>query len=193
MTKKRILMIVGDYTEDYEIMVPFQALQMVGHIVHVVCPNKEDGEQIITAIHDFEDDDTYAEKRGHNFTLNETFENIDVSDYDGLILPGGRGPEYLRVQEEVIEMVQYFNDENLPIAAICHGPQILISADILEGKKCTAFPSLETDIQNAGGEWVDIDMDDAIVDGNLVTTQAWTGHPELLAKFLKLLGTKIEP
>ena len=186
-------MIVGDYAEDYEVMVPFQALQMVGHVVHVVCPNREDGEQIITAIHDFGDEDTYSEKRGHNFTLNETFDDIDVDDYDALILPGGRAPEYLRLDNEVIEIVQNFNDENKPIAAICHGSQILISANIIEGKKCTGYPSLEDDIENAGGEWVDIDMDDALVDGNLITAQAWTGHPEWLAKFLEVLGTKIEP
>jgi len=193
MVKKRILMIVGDYAEDYEVMVPFQALQMVGHVVHVVCPNREDGEQIITAIHDFGDEDTYSEKRGHNFTLNETFDDIDVDDYDALILPGGRAPEYLRLDNEVIEIVQNFNDGNKPIAAICHGSQILISANIIEGKKCTGYPSLEDDIENAGGEWVDIDMDDALVDGNLITAQAWTGHPEWLAKFLEVLGTKIEP
>lgn len=192
MSKKRILIIVGDYTEDYEVMVPLQALQMVGHVVHVVCPNREEGEQIVTAIHDFEDDDTYTEKRGHNFTLNETFEDIDVTDYDALILPGGRAPEYLRLQEEVIEIVRHFSDENKPIAAICHGLQILISADVIEGKKCTGYPSLADDIENAGGEWVDIDIDDALVDDNLVTAQAWTAHPEWLAKFLEILGTKIE-
>ena len=193
MVKKRILMIVGDYSEEYEVMVPFQALQMVGHVVHVVCPDKEEGEQIVTAIHDFEDEDTYSEKRGHNFTLNETFDDICVEEYDALILPGGRAPEYLRLNEEVIAMVQHFNDENKPIAAICHGQQILISAEVLDGKECTAFAALEHDIANAGGTWVDIDIDDALVDGNLVTAQAWTAHPEWLAKFLDLLGTKIEP
>ena len=192
MTKKRILMITGDYAEDYEIMVPFQALQMIGHVVHVVSPDREEREQIITAIHDFENDDTYTEKRGHNFTLNETFDNIDVTDYDALILPGGRAPEYLRLKDEVIDMVRHFSDENKPIAAMCHGLQILISADVIGGKKCTGFPSLEDDIGNAGGKWIDIDRDDAIVDENLVTAQAWSGQPEWLAKFLEVLGTKIE-
>jgi len=193
MVKKRILMIVGDYSEEYEVMVPFQALQMVGHVVHVICPDKEEGEEIVTAIHDFENEDTYSEKRGHNFTLNETFDDICVEEYDALILPGGRAPEYLRLNEEVIAMVQHFNDENKPIAAICHGPQILISAGVLDGKECTGFSSLEHDITNAGATWVDIDIDDALVDDNLVTAQAWTAHPEWLAKFLELLGTKIEP
>lgn len=192
MERKKILMIVGDYTEDYEVMVPFQMLQMVGHIVHVVCPGRDEGEQIVTAIHDFENEDTYSEKRGHNFTLNETFDDIDVTDYDALFLPGGRAPEYLRLEEEILEMVQHFAEEIKPIAAVCHGPQILISADVIDGKTLTGYPSLEDDIVNAGGEYADIDLDDAILDGNLVTAQAWTGHPALLRKFLELLGTKIE-
>jgi protease I len=193
MTKSRILMIVGDYVEDYEVIVPLQALQMVGHVVHAVCPGREEEDSVVTAIHDFGDEDTYTEKKGHNFELNETFDDVDVSDYDALILPGGRAPEYLRMEDEVLDMVRYFNDEHKPIVAVGHGIQILISADVLEGKRCTGHPSLQTDISNSGGEWVDIDMDDALVDGNLVTAQVWSAHPEMLAKFLDILGTKIEP
>jgi protease I len=193
MVKSRILMIVGDYVEDYEVMVPFQALQMVGHIVHVVCPGKEEDETVTTAIHDFGNEDTYGEKIGHDFVLNETFDDIDVNDYDALILPGGRAPEYLRLDEDVLNMVKHFNDENKPIAAISHGVQILISADVLEGKACTGYPSLQTDISNAGGEWTDIDADDALVDDNLVTAQVWEALTEWLAKFLEILGTKVEP
>jgi protease I len=193
LTKSRILIIVGDFVEDYEVIVPFHALQMVGHIVHVVCPGREEEETVATSIHDFGNEDTYSEKRGHYFSLNETFDDIDVDDYDGLIIPGGRSPEYLRMEEEVLEMVQYFNDKNKPIAAIGHGIQILISADVIEGKSCTGHPSLQKDIINAGGEWAEIDMEDAVVDGNLVTAQIWKAFPELLAKFLEILGTKIEP
>ena len=193
MTKSRILMIVGDYTEDYEVMVPLQALQMVGHVIHAVCPGKDEDDTIITAVHDFGNEDTYTEKKGHNFELDETFDDIDVNDYDALILPGGRAPEYLRMDDEVLDMVRHFNDENKPIVAVGHGIQILISADVLEGKRCTGHPSLQTDINNSGGEWVDIDTDDALVDGTLVTAQVWSAHPEMLAKFLEILGTKIEP
>jgi protease I len=193
MAKSRILMIVGDYVEDYEAMVAFQALQMVGHVVHAVCPNKEIEETVTTAIHDYGNEDTYTEKTGHDFTLNETFDDVDVTDYDALILPGGRSPEYLRGDEEVLDMVRYFSDKNKPIAAISHGVQILISADVLEGKRCTGHPSLEKDISNAGAEWVDIDIDDALVDGNLVTAQTWVANTEWLANFLEVLETKIEP
>lgn len=193
MAKSVILMIVGDYSEDYEVMVPFQALQMAGHIVHVVSPNMETGDTITTAIHDFGDKETYTEKIGHGFDLNETFDDIDAEDYDALILPGGRAPEYLRLDEEVLDIVQHFSDKNKPIAAICHGVQILISADVIEGKRCTGYPSLQTDVTNAGGEWVDVDIEDALVDGNLVTAQTWIAQTEFLAKFLEVLGTKIEP
>ncbi len=193
MVSKKILMIVGDYVEDYEVMVPFQALQMVGHTVHVVCPEKEEEEQVITVIHDFENENTYSEKRGHNFTLNETFDDIDTEDYDALILPGGRAPEYLRLDSDVMEVVREFNDNDRPIASICHGVQILISADVVNGKRCTGYPSLEDDIENAGGEWVDADLDEAIIGGNLITAQAWTAHPAWLSKLLDMLGSTMEP
>ena len=184
-------MIVGDYVEDYEAMVPFQALQMVGHTVHTVCPDKKAGEYVRTAIHDFEGDQTYSEKPGHNFTLNATFNEVQASDYDALVIPGGRAPEYLRLDEQVLEMVRHFSHENKPIAAICHGAQLLAAAGVLEGKTCTAYPAVAPEIKRAGGNWVDIQIDKAYVDGNLVTAPAWPAHPEWLARFLVLLETKI--
>lgn len=193
MAAKKILMIVGDFVEDYEVMVPFQALQMVGHTVHAVCPGKKAGEKVRTAIHDFEGDQTYSEKPGHNFTLNATFEEVKAEAYDALVIPGGRAPEYIRLNENVIKTVQHFSKANKPIAAICHGAQVLAAAGVIEGKACTAYPAVGPDVRNAGGKWMDIAVDKAHVDGNLVTAPAWPAHPEWLAKFLKVLGTKIEP
>ncbi len=192
MSAKKILMIVGDYVEDYQVMVPFQALRMVGHDVDAVCPDRLTGDSVRTAIHDFEGDQTYSEKPGHNFSLNATFDNIRVTDYDALVIPGGRAPEYLRLNEKVIAYVRHFAQNHKPIAAICHGAQILAAADILEGKSCTAYPTVGPEIKHAGAEWVDTPIDEAHVDGNLVTAPAWPAHPEWLAKFLKLLGTNIE-
>lgn len=192
MAAKKILMIVGDYVEDYEVMVPFQALLMVGHKVDAVCPNKMSGEKIRTAIHDFEGDQTYSEKPGHNFTLNASFSDIKAEDYDGLVIPGGRAPEYLRMNEDVINMVKHFLVTNKPIAAICHGLQLLTAANGLSGKVCTGYPAVATEVKLAGGKWTDIAMDKAYVDNLLVTAPAWPAHPEWLAKFLVLLGTKIE-
>ncbi len=189
---KKILMLAGDYVEDYEVMVPFQALQMVGHVVHVVCPEKEEDETIVTAIHDFEEEQTYSEKKGHNFTLNANFDDIYPEDYDALIIPGGRAPEYIRLYEEVIDIVQHFDEKKKPIAAICHGPLVLIAAGVLNNRECAGYKSLEPDIENAGGTWIDLDLDEAHVEGNLVTAPAWPAHPDWLAKFLELLGTKIE-
>jgi len=192
MSKKSILIIVGDYVEDYEVMVPFQALLMVGHSVHAVCPGKKSGEFVRTAIHDFEGDQTYSEKRGHNFALNATFEQMRPEEYDALVLPGGRAPEYIRLNPRVLEIVRHFSKANKPIAAICHAAQILAAAGVLEGKKCSAYPAVGPDVTQAGGTYVNLAMTEAIADGNLVTAPAWPAHPAWLAKFLTVLGTKIE-
>lgn len=193
MAKKNILMLVGDYVEDYEVMVPFQALQMVGHTVHAVCPKKKSGDVVRTAIHDFEGDQTYSEKRGHNFAVNATFDEIHEAKYDALVIPGGRAPEYLRLNERVLEIVRHFAKEKKPIAAICHAPQILAAAGVLQGKKCSAYPAVGPEVKAAGGTYAEIGIADAVTDENLVTGPAWPAHPAWLAQFLKVLGTKIEP
>src|SRR5262245_9973769 len=154
MSAKKILMLVGDYVEDYEAMVPFQALLMVGHAVHAVCPEKKAGDKVRTAVHDFEGDQTYAEKPGHNFTLNATFAEVRPSDYDALVLPGGRAPEYLRLNEQVLTVVRHFAEANKPVAAICHGVQILTAAGVVRGKGCTAYPALAPEVKGAGAQWV---------------------------------------
>lgn len=192
MPKKSILMLVGDYVEDYEVMVPFQALLMVGHTVHAVCPGKKSGESVRTAIHDFEGDQTYSEKRGHNFSLNATFDQIKAEEYDALVLPGGRAPEYIRLNPRVLEIVRYFDKAKKPIAAICHAAQILAAAGVLKGRKCSAYPAIGPDVTGAGGTFAEIGISEAIADGNLVTAPAWPAHPAWLAKFLVVLGTKIE-
>lgn len=192
MEGKRILMLVGDFVEDYEVMVPFQALQMVGHRVDAVCPDRKAGDHCRTAIHDFEGDQTYSEKPGHNFTLNATFSEVDPADYDALVVPGGRAPEYLRLDERVLEMVRHFGREDKPIAAICHGLQLLAAADVLRGRSCTAYPACGPEVRGAGGDFVSLEADRAHVHGNLVTAPAWPAHPEWLARFLEVLGTRIE-
>lgn len=193
MAAKKIMMLVGDYVEDYEVMVPFQALLMVGHTVHAVCPNKKAGEKVRTAVHDFEGAQTYSEKPGHNFTLNAGFADVRAADYDALVIPGGRAPEYLRLNESVINVVRHFAEANKPIAAICHGVQLLVAAGVLKGRACTAYPAVGPEVKAAGGKWVDVAVDRAHVDGRLVTAPAWPAHPQWLAKFLDVLGTKIEP
>jgi protease I len=191
MTGRKILMLVGDFGEDYETMVPFQALTMVGHTVHAVCPGKKTGETIRTAIHDFEGDQTYSEKRGHNFQLNATFDEIKPQDYDALVIPGGRAPEYLRLTPRLLEVTRHFADSGKPIAAICHGLQILSAAGVLKGRTCTAYPAVGPEVTAAGGQYKAIPVDQAIVDGNLVSAPAWPAHPQWLAKFLEVLGTRI--
>lgn len=193
MAGKKILQLVGDFVEDYEVMVPFQALQMVGHTVHAVCPDKRAGEAVRTAIHDFEGDQTYSEKRGHNFTLNAEFSDVNVADYDALVISGGRAPEYLRLNGRVLEIVRQFVEADKPVAAICHGAQVLTAAGVVSGKKVSAYPAVGPEVESAGAEYADIAIDDAYVDGKLVTAPAWPAHPAWLSKFLDVLGTKIEP
>ncbi len=192
MARKKILMLVGDYVEDYEVMVPFQSLLMVGHEVHAVCPGKKSGEVVRTAIHDFEGDQTYSEKRGHNFALNATFDDVQSENYDALVIPGGRAPEYLRLDRKVLEIVRHFAASQKPIAAICHGAQVLAAAGVLAGKTCSCYPAVGPDVTQAGGTFADVAVTEAVVDGNLVSGPAWPAHPAWLRKFLVLLGTRIE-
>lgn len=191
MTAKKILMLVGDYVEDYEAMVPFQALSMVGHTVHAVCPEKIAGQTVRTAIHDFEGEQTYSEKPGHNFALNHDFVQVRAESYDALLIPGGRAPEYLRLDERVLALVKTFDQAGKPIAAVCHGAQLLAAAGVLEGRECSAYPACAPEVRLAGGKFIDIAVDQAHVDGNLVTAPAWPAHPAWLAAFLKVLGTRI--
>src|SRR2546421_8101978 len=188
---KQILMLVGDYAEDYEVMVPFQALLAVGHSVHAVCPGKKAGEKIRTAIHDFEGDQTYSEKRGHDFTINAAFSEVEPADYQALVIAGGRAPEYLRLDRKVIDLVRHFHQTGKPIAAICHGAQILTAADVVRGRRISAYPAVAPEVRAAGGEYIELPMDGAIADGTLVTAPAWPAHPAWLARFLTLLGTRI--
>ncbi|MCE9789730.1 DJ-1/PfpI family protein [Shewanella chilikensis] len=182
-----VLILAGDYVEDYEIMVPFQALQMVGHKVIAVCPDKEAGDTVRTAIHDFEGDQTYSEKPGHNFVLNGDFEQISADDFDALLIPGGRAPEYLRLYDEVLELVRAFANADKPIAAVCHGAQLLTAAGVVQGKKVSAYPACAPEVRQAGGEYADIEVTEAITDGKLVTAPAWPAHPQWLAQFHALL------
>jgi len=192
MAAKKILMLVGDYAEDYETMVPFQALGMVGHLVHAVCPDKQAGQTVRTAIHDFEGDQTYSEKPGHNFTLNADFAEVEAADYDALLIPGGRAPEYLRLNAKVLRLVKDFSDADKPIAAVCHGAQLLAAAGVLRGRTCSAYPACAPEVRLAGGEYVELPVDGVHVDGNLVTAPAWPAHPAWLARFLEVLGTRVE-
>lgn len=191
MAAKKILFLTGDFAEDYETMVPFQALLMLGHTVHAVCPGKKSGDTIKTAIHDFEGDQTYTEKPGHLFALNASFDEVSPADYDALMIAGGRAPEYLRLNDKVIACVRHFVEAGKPVAAVCHGAQLLAAADVIRGKRISAYPACAPEVKLAGGEYADIAVTDAVTDGQFVTAPAWPAHPAWLAQFVKLLGTEI--
>ena len=192
MASKKILVLAGDYVEDYELMVPFQMLEMAGHTVHAVCPGKKAGDVVRTAIHDFEGDQTYSEKRGHNFVLNADFEHVDGAAYDALVIPGGRAPEYIRLYAKVLSLVRHFASANKPIASICHGAQVLAAAGVVTGRKVNCYPAVAPEVTLAGGTYVELKMNEALTDGNLVTAPAWPAHAAWMRQFLELLGTKIE-
>jgi protease I len=192
MAAKKILFLTGDFAEDYETMVPFQALQAVGHTVDAVCPGKQRGDFVKTAIHDFEGDQTYTEKPGHRFTLNATFDEADPARYDALAIAGGRAPEYLRLDDRVLALVRHFAQANKPIAAVCHGAQVLAAAGVIEGRRISAYPACAPEVRLAGATFADIAVDDAITDANFVTAPAWPAHPAWIRQFLTLLGTRIE-
>lgn len=189
---QKILMLVGDFVEDYEVMVPFQALQAVGFTVHAVCPDKKKGDTVRTAVHDFEGDQTYTEKPGHNFGLNATFDDVKAEDYDALVISGGRAPEYIRLNDRVLDIVRHFHGAEKPIAAVCHGVQVLAAADVVRGRKITGYPACGPEAKAAGADWQDLPVDQAHVDGNMVTAPAWPGHPAWLSAFLEVMGTRIE-
>ena len=193
MAQKKILMLVGDFVEDYEAMVPYQMLLMVGHAVDTVCPDKKAGDTVKTAIHDFEGDQTYSEKVGHHFMITADFSAVSAADYDALVIPGGRAPEYLRLNSKVLDLVRDFDRDKKPIAAVCHGPQILVAAGVLDGRECSAYPACSPDVAVAGGTWIanNDTFSNAHIDGNLVTAPAWPAHPEWIRKFLQVLGTEI--
>ena len=187
---KKILMIVGDYVEDYEAMVPLQILQTMGHHVDTVCPEKKPGDTVATAIHDFDGDQTYSEKPGHRFAITADFFGVDVEQYDALVLPGGRAPEYLRLNGRVLEIVRQFDADAKPIAAICHGPQILAAAGVLTGKQCSCYPAVQFEVTSGGGQYVQpaATMDSAHTHGHLVSAPASPAHPAWMRAFLALLN-----
>ena len=195
MAVKKILMLIGDFVEDYEVMVPFQMLLMVGHQVDAVCPDKSADDMVATAVHDFEGHQTYSEKPGHNFRLNANFSDVRPEVYDAVVIPGGRAPEYLRLNARVLEIVRHFAEAGKPIAAICHGPQLLCAAGVVDGRSCTAYPALRPDLEAAGSHWIDPGegFDTAHVAGNLVTAPAWPAHPAWIRALLNVLGTSVTP
>ncbi|MFT8777267.1 MAG: DJ-1/PfpI family protein [Gluconacetobacter liquefaciens] len=189
MSAKKLLLLAGDYVEDYEIMVPYQALSMLGFTVDAVCPGKKAGEHVLTAIHDFEGAQTYSEKPGHRFALTADFDGVDAANYAGLVIPGGRAPEYLRLDQRVIDLVRAFAGR--PVAAVCHGAQVLAAARVIEGRTVSAYPACRPEVELAGGIYADIAVDDAVTDGWLVTAPAWPAHPRWLAQFIAVLGVQV--
>ncbi|RRH69278.1 DJ-1/PfpI family protein [Falsigemmobacter faecalis] len=192
MPAKSILMLCGEFTEEYEIFVFQQGMEAVGHTVHVVCPDKKKGEMIQTSLHDFEGHQTYIERFGHLAEINKTFSEINPDDYDAVYCAGGRGPEYIRTDKRIQALVRHFHEAQKPIFTICHGVQILIAVDgVVRGKRVAALGACEPEVTLAGGTYVDVLPHEAIVDGTMVSAKGWTGLAAFMRECLKVLGTEI--
>jgi protease I len=194
MPGKKILMLTGEFTEEYEIFVYQQAMEAVGHTVHVICPDKKAGDLIKTSLHDFEGDQTYTEKMGHYFTINKTFAEAEANpaQYDAVYCAGGRGPEYIRTDKRVQGIVRHFHEAKKPIFTICHGVQILIAVDgVVRGKKVAALGACAPEVELAGGTYIDVAPTEAYVDGTMVSAKGWTGLAAFIRECLKVLGTEI--
>lgn len=185
---KKILLLTGDCAEDYEVKVPQQALMMLGYHVDVAAPNKNAGDMLQLVVHDFTGLDTYIELTGHRIGVDIAAKDANVQDYVGLVVPGGRAPEYVRMYGEAVRLVQDFFAAGKPVAAICHGTQLLAPAKVLQGKTVTSYPACAAECRLAGAEWKN---EPVVVSGNLVTAQAWPDHPGWLRAFVDLLGAKI--
>ncbi len=192
MPGKKILMLVGDFTEEYEIFVFHQAMEAVGHTVDIVCPDKKAGQILHTSLHDFEGHQTYTEKLGHNYILNKTFADVDPAEYDAVYAAGGRGPEYIRIDKRVQAIVRHFHESDKPIFTICHGVQVLMAVDgVIRGKRVAALQYCEPEVTAVGGIYVDVPPTGAHVDGKLVSAKGWPGLAAFMRECLKVLGTEI--
>ena len=192
MAGKKILMLVGEFSEEYEIFVFEQAMHAVGHTVHVVCPGKKAGEMIKTSLHDFEGHQTYTEKLGHDYYVNKTFAEVKPEQYDAVYCAGGRGPEYIRIDKGVQAIVRHFHEAGKPIFTICHGVQILMAVDgVLAGRQVAGLGACAPEIRAVGGTYVDVDPTGVHVDGTMVSAKGWTALAAFMRECLKVLGTEI--
>jgi protease I len=192
MPGKTILMLTGDFSEEYEIFVFEQAMHAVGHTVHVVCPDKRKGDILKTSLHDFEGDQSYTEKPGHNYILNKTFSEVKLADYDAVYVAGGRGPEYIRIDKRIQDIIRHFHEADKPIFSICHGVQVLIAVDgVVRGKEVAALQYCEPEVTLAGGKYIDVPPEGAHVDGKLVSAKGWPGLAAFMRECLKVLGTEV--
>ncbi|HET7715423.1 MAG TPA: DJ-1/PfpI family protein [Bauldia sp.] len=192
MAGKKILMLVGDFTEEYEIFVFDQAMEAVGHEVDIVCPDKKAGELLHTSLHDFEGHQTYTEKLGHIHHVTKTFSKVDPADYDAVYIAGGRGPEYIRIDKRVQSILRHFHEHDKPIFTICHGVQVLMAVpESIRGKRVAGLQYCEPEVTAVGGVYVDVPPTGAHVDGKLVSAKGWTGLAAFMRECLKVLGTEI--
>ena len=193
MSGKKVLMLIGEYSEEYEIYVVEQALEALGHEVDIICPETKAGQMVRTSVHDFGPGVmTWTEHLGHNIEVNVDFDAVDTADYDAVYVAGGRGPEYIRTYPRIREIVREFHRDNKPIAAICHGLQVLVAVpEVIAGKRVAGLFTVEPEVALTDATYVKIGGKDALRDGNLVTAEGWTALAAFIREFIALLGTEV--
>lgn len=178
----KVLILAGDAAEDLEVMYVKYRLAEAGHEAHVSAPTTR---PIKLVVHDFEEGfDTYVERPGRACPVDVPFASVDPSDYAAIVIPGGRAPEFIRVDPEVRRIVVHFFAEDKPVGTLCHGPQVPAALGLLQGRRSSGFPPLAPDIELAGGEYVD---GAAVVDGNMVSCRGWGDLAEWSRAFLECL------
>jgi protease I len=178
----RILLMTGDAGEAQEIYYAKFRLEEEGWKVDIVAPTKRTFHSVV---HDFDPGfDTYTEKPGYRVEADLGLDDVDPTAYAGLVLPGGRAPEYLRNRANAVAIVRHFVESGKPIAANCHGPLLLIAAGGVRGRTLTCYPELEPDVVAAGGAFVNRD---SVVDGSLVTVRGWPDNGPWMREFVRLM------
>jgi protease I len=178
----KVLMLTGDAAESLEVMYPYQRLLEEGYEVDIAAPSRK---KLQFVVHDFVDGfDTYTEKPGYTWDADLAFSDVDPADYVALVVPGGRAPEYIRNDPDAQRVIRSFFEDDRPVAQLCHAPQALAAAGVLEGRRTAAYPALEPDVRAAGAEFVD---GAGVVDGTMVSARAWPDHPAWMREFVKLL------
>jgi len=181
----KVLILTGDAAESLEVMYPYQRLLEEGYQVDIAAPTAK---KLQFVVHDFVDGyDTYTEKPGYTWPADVAFADVNPADYVALVIPGGRAPEYIRNDPDVQRIVRHFMEGDLPVAQLCHAPQVLAAAGTLQGRRTAAYPALAPDVAAAGAEFVD---GSAVIDGQMVSARAWPDHPAWMREFIGILRAK---
>lgn len=185
---RKILIVTGDAGESYETLYAIHRFREAEWEPVVAAPSRR---RLHLVMHDFEPGwDTYVERPGYQVVADLTFSEVQVEEYEAILLLGGRAPEYLRNDARLLDIVRAFRDQDRWVFAICHGIQVLITAGLAKGARLTAYEHVRSEVEIAGGTYVSTEQ--AVRDGKMVTGQTWQSHPEFYREVFACLDA-LEP